>query len=79
MYEIVHRLGEYSPYFTQIEYALGWLGLSPLPKCTVVVCLITYGSAADSIDEYLKLVRSTVLECLEKFCEGIISRILNVY
>ena len=34
--------------------------------------MLAYGSAADSIDEYLKLARSTALECLEKFCEGII-------
>ena len=69
---IMLRLGEYSPYFTQREDALGRLGLSPLQKCTAALRLLAYGSAADSIDEYLKLARSTALECLEKFCEGII-------
>ena len=69
---IMLRLGEYSPYFTQREDALGRLRLSPLQKCTAALRLLAYGSAADSIDEYLKLARSTALECLEKFCEGII-------
>jgi hypothetical protein len=49
----MHRLGEYSPYFTQREDALGWLGLSPLQKCTTSMRLLAYGSDADSIDEYL--------------------------
>jgi hypothetical protein len=71
-FSIMLRLGEYSPYFTQREDALGRLGLSPLQKCTVDLCLLAYGFATDSIDEYLKLARSTTLECLEKFCEGII-------
>jgi hypothetical protein len=69
---IMLRLGEYSPYFTQREDALGRLGLSPLQKCTAAPRLLAYGPAADSIDEHLKLDRSTAIECLEKFCEGII-------
>ena len=28
--------------------------------------------AADFIDEYLKLGKTTALECLKKFCEGVI-------
>ena len=30
------------------------------------------GGVADSVDEYPKIGKSTALECLEKFCEGII-------
>jgi hypothetical protein len=69
---IMRRLGEYSPYFTQREDACNHRGLSPLQKCTAALRLLAYGGAADSIDEYLKLARSTALDCLEKFCEGII-------
>jgi hypothetical protein len=60
-------LDEYSPYFTQREDVLGRLDLSPLQKCTVAMRLLAYGSAADSIYEYLKLARSTALEYL-KLC-----------
>jgi hypothetical protein len=69
---IMRRLGEYSPYFTQREDACNRRGLSPLQKCTAALRLLAYGGTADSIDEYLKLARSTALDCLEKFCEGII-------
>jgi hypothetical protein len=53
--------------------------------------LLAYGKTADTIGEYLKLVKTTTLECLEKYCEGIIdfyrlssyvsmlSSIINVY
>jgi hypothetical protein len=68
----MRRLGEYSPYFTQREDACNRRGLSPLQKCTAALRLLAYGGAADSIDEYLKLARSTALDYLEKFCEGII-------
>jgi hypothetical protein len=36
------------------------------------VRLLAYGMAIDMINEYLKLGRTTTLECLEKYCEGII-------
>jgi hypothetical protein len=68
----MHRLGKYSLYFTQREDDLGRLGLSLLQKCIAALHLLAYGFVVYSIDEYLKLARSTTLECLEKFCEGII-------
>ncbi len=70
---IVDKLGEHSPYFTARFDGLGRSGLSPLQKCTAAVHQLAYGMAADSVDEYLKLGKSTALECLEKFCEGIIA------
>jgi hypothetical protein len=60
---IMHRLGEYSLYFTQREDACNRRGLSPLQKCTAALRLLAYGGAVDSIDEYLKLARSTALDC----------------
>jgi hypothetical protein len=36
------------------------------------VLQLAYGMAADTIDEYLKLGKSTDLECLEYYCAGII-------
>jgi hypothetical protein len=36
------------------------------------VRLLAYGMVVDTIDEYLKLVKITTSECLEKYCEGII-------
>ena len=52
---ILHRLGEYSPYFTQRVDALNRRGFSPIQKCTAALRLLAYGAAADTIDEWLKL------------------------
>ena len=69
---IVDTLGQHNPYFSQRSDALHRVGLSPLQKCTASLRLLAYGAAADSVDKYLKVARTTALECLENFCQGII-------
>ncbi|XP_048622932.1 putative nuclease HARBI1 [Brassica napus] len=69
---IVHRLSEDVPFFRQSRDATGRPGLSPLQKCTAAIRLLAYGSAADAVDEYLRLGESTALLCLHKFTENII-------
>ncbi|XP_056862173.1 uncharacterized protein LOC130509887 [Raphanus sativus] len=48
------------------------LGLSPLQKCTAAIRMLSYGSAADAVDEYLRLGESTALSCLHHFTYGIV-------
>jgi hypothetical protein len=43
-----------------------------LQKCTVALRQLAYDMAADTIDEYLKLEKTTALECLEYYYSGII-------
>jgi Plant transposon protein len=69
---IMQTLGARDEYFTDRIDALGRRSLSPIQKCTAALRQLAYGSAADSVDEYVKLGKSTALECLEKYCEGII-------
>ena len=69
---IVHRLSEDVPFFRQRRDATGRFGLSPLQKCTAAIRLLSYGSAADAVDEYLRLGESTLISCLQQFNEGII-------
>jgi hypothetical protein len=69
---IIHKLSETSPYFSEMYDAIGCVGLTPLQKCTDVVRQLAYDMAADTIDEYLKLGKSTALECLEYYCSDII-------
>jgi hypothetical protein len=52
----------------------GHVSLTALQKCIIVVHQLAYGMAADMIDEYLKLEKSTAHECLEYYCSGIIER-----
>ncbi|XP_048596481.1 uncharacterized protein LOC125578185 [Brassica napus] len=69
---IVYRLSEEFQFFQQRKDATGRDGLSPLQKCTAAIRLLAYGSAADSVDEYLRLGESTALSCLDNFTDGII-------
>uniref|UniRef100_A0A0D3DMR6 DDE Tnp4 domain-containing protein n=1 Tax=Brassica oleracea var. oleracea TaxID=109376 RepID=A0A0D3DMR6_BRAOL len=48
------------------------LGLTTLQKCTAAICVLAYGTAADTVDEYLRLGETTTRSCLENFVEGII-------
>nr|VDD37482.1 unnamed protein product [Brassica oleracea] len=41
-------------------------------ECTASIRILAYGSAADTVDEYLRLGETTTRICLENFVEGII-------
>ena len=69
---IVNALGEWSPYFTTRTDALNREGLSPLQKCTAAIRQLAYGTPADSLDEYLKIGETTVVDCLKNFVQGVI-------
>ncbi|XP_024013221.1 uncharacterized protein LOC112087545 [Eutrema salsugineum] len=56
----------------QKKDALGRSGLSLLQKCTAAILLLAYGTAADRVDEYLRLGETTARACLEHFEEGIV-------
>ena len=34
--------------------------------------MLAYGTPVDALDEYLKIGKSTALECLDKFAQGVI-------
>jgi hypothetical protein len=69
---IVDALGQWNPYFTYRADCAGRIGLSPLQKCTTAMRMLAYDSPADALDEYLKIGRSTALQCLDKFARGVI-------
>uniref|UniRef100_A0A0D3E4Q5 DDE Tnp4 domain-containing protein n=1 Tax=Brassica oleracea var. oleracea TaxID=109376 RepID=A0A0D3E4Q5_BRAOL len=70
--KIVHRLSTEVEFFRQNQDALGRSSLSPLQKCTSAIRVLAYGSAADAVDEYLRLGETTARSCVEHFVEGII-------
>ncbi|XP_033140578.1 putative nuclease HARBI1 isoform X1 [Brassica rapa] len=76
---IVYGLSQNVPFFQQRRDATGRLGLSPLQKCTAAIRMLAYGSAADAVDEYLRLGESTALSCLHNFTDGIIHLFGNEY
>jgi hypothetical protein len=63
----MHKLSETSLYFYERYDATDRAGLTALQKCTVALRQLTYGMATYIIDEYLKLGKTTALECLEYY------------
>uniref|UniRef100_A0A0D3DX66 DDE Tnp4 domain-containing protein n=1 Tax=Brassica oleracea var. oleracea TaxID=109376 RepID=A0A0D3DX66_BRAOL len=70
---IVDRLSNEVQYFRETKDGLGRNSLSPLQKCTAAIRVLAYGSAADTVDEYLRLGETTTQLCVENFVEGIIN------
>ena len=60
-------------YFTQRADACGKMGLDPLVKITAALRMLAYGGAADCNDEFLQLSETTLLECMDQFCNSIVS------
>uniref|UniRef100_A0A0D3E5Q9 Myb-like domain-containing protein n=1 Tax=Brassica oleracea var. oleracea TaxID=109376 RepID=A0A0D3E5Q9_BRAOL len=50
-----------------------WCALYTAKKCTAAIRVLAYGTAADPVDEYLRLGESTTRKCVEYFVEGIIN------
>ncbi|KAE8794442.1 hypothetical protein D1007_30746 [Hordeum vulgare] len=50
---------DYDGYFTQKRSASGALGLHPLQKMTAAMRILTYGIAADGVDEYIQSAEAT--------------------
>jgi len=69
---IVDRLSNKIPYFEQRRDANGKLDFSSLQNATTAICMMSYGLAADAVDEYLQIGESTSMLCLEFFLEEII-------
>jgi hypothetical protein len=69
---IMHKLSETSLYFCERYDATGRAGLTALQKCTAALHQLAYGMTTYTIDEYLKLEKTTALECLEYYYSSII-------
>ncbi|GJT51264.1 ALP1-like protein isoform X1 [Tanacetum coccineum] len=70
--KIVDVLSDHYDYFKPRHDALGIKGLSPIQKCTTAIRQLAYGTPADCNDEYVRIGESISIECLKKFCQGVI-------
>ncbi|KAK9197576.1 hypothetical protein WN944_012759 [Citrus x changshan-huyou] len=57
----------------------GVLNLSSLQKISDAMQMIAYGVSADSIDEYVRIGKSTAIESLKKFIRPVIEIFSNEY
>ncbi|KAG4979835.1 hypothetical protein JHK82_033082 [Glycine max] len=46
-------------------------GLSPLEKCIVALRILAYGSPANNVDEYIHIVETTIVDCLQRLVSSI--------
>ncbi|XP_074346316.1 uncharacterized protein LOC141685089 [Apium graveolens] len=76
---IVDALSNFDPYFQQRVDVLGRKGLSPLQKCTAAMRILAYGVGADAVDDYVRIGKSTAIECLKNVVTHIILIFENEY
>ena len=69
---ILHTLQQHNDYFVQRRNAANTVGLSDEQKMTVALRMLAYGMSADSIDEYVIIGESTTIECVKRFCQGVV-------
>ena len=70
-FRIIDALNNHDLYFQMRSDATGRRDLSPLQKCTAEIHILAYESPANSVDEYVRLVNCTTIECLEAFVKGV--------
>lgn len=68
---IQHAVEAYDPYFVQKKDACGIVGLSSLQNISSAFRMLSYGLPADSVDEYVRIGKSTAIESLQKFVKAI--------
>ncbi|XP_026429060.1 uncharacterized protein LOC113325034 [Papaver somniferum] len=69
---ILRGIHNHDDYFTQRVDAAKKYDLSPLQKMMALLKMLAYGCPVDSVDEYIQIGESTVVECLKLFCDAII-------
>ena len=62
-----------NPYLKQCRDCTGKLGPTGLQKATETICVLVYGCAYDSFDEYLRLGASTIDKSAKDFAETVLN------
>ncbi|KAL3653755.1 hypothetical protein CASFOL_003436 [Castilleja foliolosa] len=70
---IFGELQQHDDFFVQRSDAIGAAGLSSIQKMTAALRMLAYGTPADSLDEYVKIGKSTTVASLRAFCRGVVS------
>ena len=69
---ILNGIEALNPYFVQKQDAAHVVGLSPLQKMTSAMRILSYGAAADAVDDYIRIGESTAIQSLQQFCNSVI-------
>ena len=69
---ILHTLQQHDHYFVQRRNAANTVGLSGEQKMTAALRMLAYGMSADSLDEYVRIGETTIIQCVKRFCQGVV-------
>ncbi|XP_028096060.1 uncharacterized protein LOC114295974 [Camellia sinensis] len=69
---ILNAIQEHNSYFVQKQDATHVVGLSPLQKMTSAIRILSYGVAADVVNDYIRIRESTAIQSLQQFCNSVI-------
>ncbi|TVU18572.1 hypothetical protein EJB05_34679, partial [Eragrostis curvula] len=69
---IVSKVEAHDDYFRQKTNAAGVLGASPIQKVVAAFRMLAYGMSADSLDDYVRMGESTIIECLNHFVQAVV-------
>ena len=69
---ILHTLQQHDYYFVQRRNAANIVGLSGEQKMTAALRMLAYGMSADSLDKYVRIGETTTIECVKRFCQGVV-------
>jgi len=64
---VIEALDNQDEYFQMRVNVTHRKGISSLHKCTVALHILAYGSTTDSVDKYIQIVETTIMECLQNF------------
>lgn len=70
-FSICDELEQSCDFFKTKKDATGLQGFNKYQKCTAALRMLAYGGSSDSVDEYLRMASSTVMECMKQFAKGI--------
>ena len=69
---ILHTLQQHDHYFVQRRNAANTVGLSGEQKMTAALRMLAYGMSAASLDEYVRIGETTTIQCVKRFCQGVV-------
>ena len=70
---IVNSIREFDSYFKCKMDCTGTLGFTSIQKCTTAIRMLAYRAPGDSLDDYVRMVESTTIECFYKFCRAVVA------
>ena len=65
-------LQQHDHYFMQRRNAANTVGLSGEQKMTAALRMLAYGMSTDSLDEYVRIGETITIECVKRFCQGVV-------